>query len=236
LKSLTAVQKEDLLDMDTFIRVLPKKCKTTVSKAVVDEINRAITSDSELRDIYRENLLGYSDVMKEGRYKIKDYLAAVRYVSYKLMGNNNTIAYTKTFPERYQRLVSQKAAPKDISAYACTYNKNKLVNLVFAQTLTPTHVLNADIHQEAINCQAALMRDPGVSDKVRSDAATSLLVHLKPPEGKMELDVAAASSDDLNELREITRLLAATQLKYMQDGTLNAKQVAESRIVKEVPA
>ena len=226
----------DLLDMDTFIRVLPKKCKTTVSKAIVAEVNKAITSDPELRDHYRENLLGYTDVMKEGRYKMRGYIDAVRYVSYKLMGNNNTIAYAKTFPERYARLAAQGAEPKDISAYACTYNKNKLVNLIWAQTLIPTHVLNADIHQEAINNQAAIMRNPAVSDKVRVEAANSLLVHLKPPETGMKLDVAAASSDDLNELKEITRALAAGQLALMNSGQANAKEIAESRIVKEVPA
>ena len=235
MKNTDPTKTSDLLDMDTFIKVLPKKCKVTVSKAIVAEVNKAITSDPELRDIYRENLLGYTDVMKEGKYKIQGYTDAVRYVSYKLMGNNNTIAYAKTFPDRYARLVNQGAAPKDISAYACTYNKNKLVNLIWAQTLIPTHVLNADVHQEAINAQAHLMRTAS-SEKVRCDAANSLLVHLKPPEEGMKLGVTAETSDDLNELKEITRQLALTQMGMMQNGKLSAQEVAESRIVKEVPA
>lgn len=226
----------DLLDMDTFVRCLPKRCKTTVSQAVVKEINKAITSEPEIRDIYRDNLIGFTDVMKEGRYKMPDYINAVRYVSFKLMGNNNTIAYAKTFPDRYARLVAQGAEAKDISAYACTYNKGKLVNLIFAQTLVPTHVLNADIHQEAINAQAAIMRNPAVSDKVRVEAANSLLIHLKPPETGMKLDLAGATDDSLEELRGITRQLALTQQAMMQQGQSNAREVAESKIVKEVPA
>jgi hypothetical protein len=149
------------------------------------------------------------------------------------MGNNNTIAYTKTFPDRYLRLMNQGAEPKDISAYACTYNKNKLVNLIFAQTLVPTHVLNADIHQEAINVQASLMRT-AVSEKVRTDAANSLLTHLKPPESGMKLDVVAETSDDLDALKKITRELALIQKATLEAGQTNARQVAESRIVKEI--
>jgi hypothetical protein len=223
----------DLLDKETFIRCLPKKCKPTVSVAVVAEINKGITSHPEIRDNYRENLLGFTDVMREGKYKMQSYIEAVRYVSYKLMGNNNTIAYTKTFPDRYLRLMNQGAEPKDISAYACTYNKNKLVNLIFAQTLVPTHVLNADIHQEAINVQASLMRT-AVSEKVRTDAANSLLTHLKPPESGMKLDVVAETSDDLDALKKITRELALIQKATLEAGQTNARQVAESRIVKEI--
>ena len=219
--------------MDTFIRVLPKKCKVTVSKAIVVEVNKAITSDPELRDIYRDNLLGFTDVMKEGKYKMQGYIDAVRYVSFKLMGNNNTIAYTKTFPDRYQRLLGQGAEPKDISAYACTYNKNKLVNLIWAQTLIPTHVLNADVHQEAINTQAVLMRT-AVSEKVRCDAANSLLTHLKPPEEGMKLDIAGAGDDSLNELKEVVRTLALTQRGLLESGLTSAQEVAESKIIKEI--
>jgi hypothetical protein len=223
----------DLLDKDTFIRCLPKKCKPTVSVAVVAEINKAITSNPEIRDLYRDNLLGFTDVMREGKYKMQSYIDAVRYVSYKLMGNNNTIAYTKTFPDRYQRLVNQGALPKDISAYACTYNKNKLVNLVFAQTLVPTHVLNADLHQEAINCQADMMRH-AVSEKVRVEAANSLLIHLKPPTDGMKLDIIGETSDDLDQLKKLTRELALIQKKSLEDRIVDARTVAESSIIKEI--
>jgi len=233
LKNTDPTKTSDLLDMDTFVRVLPKKCKTTVSKQLLDEVNRAITSDPELRDIYRENLLGYTDVMKEGKYKIQGYTDAVRYVSYKLMGNNNTIAYAKTFPDRYKRLVDAGAEPKDISAYACTYNKNKLVNLIWAQTIIPTHVLNADVHQEAINAQATLMRT-AVSEKVRCDAANSLLTHLKPPEEGLKLDLRAGDNDQLTELKEITRQLALTQRNMLESGLSSAQEIAESKIVKEI--
>lgn len=223
----------DLLDKETFIRVLPKKCKPTVSDAVVKEINKAITAHPEIRDHYRDNLLGWADVLKEGRYKMQSYIDAVRYVSFKVQGNNNTIAYTKTFPDRYKRLVAQGAEPKDISAYACTYNKNKLVNLIFAQTLVPTHILNADIHQEAVNSQAYLMRHAD-SDRVRMEAANSLLTHLKPPTDGMKLGVVAEESDDLAELKKITRELAEIQRDQMEAGLSSARQVAESRIVKVV--
>jgi len=224
----------ELLSKAALVAVLPKKCKNTLSSEAIQSINDAITTDPELRHSYRENLLGYTDVIKDGKYKIQSYIDAVRYVTYKLMGNNNTIAYTKTFPDRYDRLISQNAEPKDISAYASTYNKNKLVNLIFAQTLVPTHVLNADLHQEAINVQADLMRT-ATSEKVRTEAANSLLIHLKPPENSnIKLDISNSEDTSLTELKEITRQLALQQ-KSMLDGNLtDAKTIAESRIIKEI--
>ena len=228
------VQSPDLLSKDSMIRALPKRCKTLIHDTAVTEINRLITTDPELQEQYRDNLLGYVEVLRQGKYKINSYIDAVRYVSYKLMGNNNTVAYSKTFPDRYDRLLAGGAEPKDISAYACSYNKNKLVNLIFAQTLIPTHIMNADLHQEAINRQASLMRD-AKSEKVRCEAADSLLKHLKPPEGAViELNVKASEDDSLTELKEITRTLAMTQKRMLESGTLNAQEVAESRIVKEV--
>ena len=150
------------------------------------------------------------------------------------MGNNNTIAYTKTFPDRYDRLIKQNALPKEISAYASTYNKTKLVNLIFAQTLVPTHVLNADLHQEAINVQASLMRD-AQSEKVRMEAANSLLTHLKPPEtAHIKLDITKGEDDSLSELKDITRQLALQQKQLLSSGVMNAKTIAESKIIKEV--
>ena len=177
------------LTKDQLIRVLPKKMRKNINDDLVDNINNIVT-DPLIRDAFKENLLSYTNVMRDGRFKIQQYLEAVHYVSHKLFGSTNIEAYTKTFPGRYQRYVDNGTAQKDIASYVTAYNKNKLVNLIMEQTLVPSNILNAHLYQEALNVNADLMHN-AKSEKVRADAANSLLTHLKMPETtKIELDVS----------------------------------------------
>lgn len=213
------------------IKTLPRAVRNGVSDEGVTMIMDTL-NDPALQEELRDNILGYVGVLGDGRFKIQDYLNAVKYVGYKLLGNSNIAAYVKTFPDRYNQLLANGTSEKDISAYVSAYNKNKLVNLILEQTLIPTHVLNADLHQKAINVQAEIMMT-AKSDKVRSDAANSLLIHLKPPEtSKIKLDVEIKESSALQELRDITRELAIQQQKIIQSGGMTAKGIAESQIIE----
>jgi hypothetical protein len=100
------------------------------------------------------------------------------------------------------------------------------------QSLIPTYVLNQDLYQEAINVQAELMRSAN-SEKVRSDAANSLLTHLKQPETrKIEIEMGVRESKSIEELKEATRALAQAQLAAINTGTMSVVDVAHSRIIQ----
>jgi len=222
----------DLMTKDQFIKVLPKGVRTNVTDELLDSINGVIT-DPQLRENFRDNLLSYTKVMADGKYKIQDYVSAVKYVSFKLLGSSNIEAYVKTFPDRYQRLLSEGADDKVISSYVSAYNKNKLVNLIVEQTLVPSHVLNADLYQKALNVQASLMMSAN-SEKVRCDAANSLLSHLKMPETtKVELDVSVKHDKSIDDLRATTLELVKQQRLMMESGAMNVKDVAKSNLVIE---
>ena len=207
---------------------MPKKFRHNVTEDMVKFINA--TEGDEFRDIYKENLLGFSDVMQLGRYGMTEYLNAVKFVSYKLLGDSNTIAYAKVFPDRYQRLVDKNTPMKTISSFSTTYNKGALVHKILERTLVPVHILNMDIHQEAINIQAELMRD-AKSETVRQKAAECLIMQLKAPEtAKIEVDVNY-NNDSIDELRATTRALAQQQLKLIQSGAVTAEDMAHSDII-----
>ncbi len=111
-----------------------------------------------------------------------------------------------------------------------------MVNKILERTLVPVHILNMDIHQEAINTQAELMRT-AKSDTVRQKAAECLIMQLKAPEvAKVEIDVNY-SNDSIDELRETTRALAQQQLKLIKSGAVTAEYIAHSDIIgrKEEP-
>ena len=221
----------ELVTKEQFVKVLPKGVKSRVSDDMVDNINKLL-ADPILREGFRENLFGFTKLLQEGRYKLQSYIDAVRFVSYKLAGNSNLEGYVKTFPDRYSRLVAEGASNNTISSYATMFNKTKLVNLIYEQTLVPTHILNADVFQRAINTQAHLMQH-AKSEKVQTDAANSLLNHLKRPEThKIELDIGFKEDKTISELRDATAALVESQRKALESGAMNAKDIAESSIIE----
>lgn len=221
-----------VLTVDQFKQALPDKVKKSVNQELIDQINTTL-SDPDMYEAYRDNLLSYTRVMSDGRFKVTDYISAVKYVSHKLMGCTNIEAYSKTFPDKIARFTAQGVLPKDIASYVTAYNKSKLVNLIMEQTLIPSYVLNQDLYQKALNVQADLMVS-AKSEKVRSDAANSLLTHLKMPETqKVELEIGVKEDSAIAALRATTMELARQQRMMLEAGAMNAQEVAHSRLVIE---
>ncbi|WP_049149118.1 hypothetical protein [Moraxella catarrhalis] len=221
------------LTVDVLKKSLPSKYKRNVNDDLLEHIN-TILDHPELYDDYRNNFLTYISVIQDGKYKLDDYLNAIKYCTHKLMGESNMDSFVKTFPNRYQSMIAKGYTAKEMSAHVAMYNKNKLVNTILEQTMIPTWVLNQDLYQKAINVQADLMLN-AMSEKVRSDAANSLLVHLKPPEvKKVELDVGIKQNDEIEALRNITAELAAQQRRMIEAGVITAKQNAETKLITKV--
>lgn len=215
----------NVITADTLQVALPAKMKKSINQALIDSINNTLANEETI-EIFKENLLSYGDVMREGKFKIENYISAVKYVTFKLLGATNKDAYIKTFPDKYNKFKQDGVSDKDIASYSTAYNKSKLVNLIYEQTLVPTHVLNAPMFQKAINTQAYLMVN-AKSEKVRSDAANSILTHLKRPEvAKVELDIALKESDTVGALRDATQALVDEQKKLIQNKEKTVKEIA----------
>lgn len=220
-----------VLTIEQFQEALPEKMKKSVNKEIIDQINKTL-SDPELYEQYRDNLLSYTRVMQDGKFKITQYLDAVKYVGFKLMGMTNQEAYSRAFPEKMARFMLQNVAAKDIASYVTAYNKSKLVTLLYEQTMIPTSILNQDLFQKALNVQAELMMTAN-SEKVRCDAANSLISALKPPETKkVELNVGMKEDQSISSLREATLELVAKQKQMLQAGLMDAQQVAHSKVIE----
>ena len=208
-----------MLTKELVERAVPATLKSSITQQLVDRINTAVADPIAAEQI-RDNFLHYTSVLKDGKFKTEDYLNAVMFVSFKLLGNSNQEAYIKTFPQRYTDLVAKGTSSKDIAAYVAMYNKGKLVNLVFEQSAVPSGVLNQNMYQEALNTQFDIMTDLDVSAKVRTEAANSLLVHLKRPEAiKAQIDINLKDSSGMSELKDAMLSLAQEQRTAIQNGT-----------------
>lgn len=220
-----------MLSKDVVVRALPANLKGAVTDQMVDLLNN-ITTDQIIAEQVRDNFVAYSGVMKDGKFKIEDYIRAVTYVSYKLMGDSNQDAYFKTFPDRYQNMLAKGTSDKDMRAYVSMYAKGKLVNLIMEQSLVPTWVLNQDIHQQAINTQAKIMNDPDVCSRDRVAAANSILTHLgKPKEVGPLLNIDMRPQSGINELQDLLGKMAVQQRDLIGSG-VSIKEIAATKIIE----
>lgn len=194
---------------------------------MVDQLN-ALSKDPEEARYIRENFVTFAGVLQEGRYKVGDYVLAVMYVSHKIMGKTNLDSYRATFPDRYANMEKAGKPTKDIASIVTAYNKGMLVTKIMERAIVPTWILNQDAFQSAINTQYELMMDINVSDKVRSDAANSLLTHLKKPEiHKTELKVDIAMNDGMAALEESLIRMSRKQLELIEhDPNVSANDIA----------
>lgn len=222
--------KETQLTLAQLQKMMPTGRKQLATQDFVDKFNDVLLN-TDIRRELRDNFLGYLNVLQDPRYRITEYLNAVKFVSYKLMGDSSIVAYTKTFPERYQKMLDKGWAAKDIASRVSIFNRSQIVNKVMEQTLIPSYVLNQDLYQQALNVQADLMMN-AKSEKVRTDAANSILAQLKMPEAsKVQVDVNVKQDDSINELRQTTLALVKQQRQLIEAGAMTTKEVAHSSII-----
>ena len=205
---------------------LPAGQKNVITQDMVDQLNNLSKDPEEARYI-RENFVSFSQVLMEGRFKIGDYVRAVMYVSYQVMGKSNLEAYKATFPERYKKMEADGRESKDIASYVAAYNKGALVNKVKERAMIPTWILNQDKFQEAINVNYQIMKDEMVSPKVRVEAANSLMTHLKKPEThKTELQISVGMNDGMKALEQRLAEMAEVQQRTIEGKAMTAQEVA----------
>jgi hypothetical protein len=219
-----------MLTKEQVERSLPANLKSAATQPLTDLLNN-IAADPLVAEQVRNNFVSYTSVLKEGKFKAEDYVHAVAYVSYKLMGYTNQDAYFKTFPNRHASLLAKGTSAKDISAYVSAYHRGKLVNLIMEQSLVPTWVLNQDLYQRALNTQADLMVNAS-SDMVRQQAANSILLHLTKPKDavNVQLNLDVKESSGMNEMKEALAQMAKQQQQLIAAG-MTAKEIASSTII-----
>lgn len=210
---------------------LPEQVRKSVNPALIAQLTKTL-SEPDMFEHYRENLLSYTSVMKDGRFKLSNYIDAVKYTSHKLRGLTNLAAFSITFPDKIKKWAAQGVAGKDVASYVTAYNKSKLVFLIMEQAMVPIHILNMDVFQQAINTQAEIMLDTDNSATARSFAANSLMTHLKPPETKkIELDIGVKQDSSIQALRDATMALVAEQRLAISAGAMTAQEAAHAPVM-----
>ena len=222
-----------MLALESVRKLVPKSQRTLITQEFLDKLEASV-NDNLVAEQFKENFVTYLNVLSKGKYKMEDYINAVKYVSFKLLGYSNIDAYTATFPERYERLKTE--GQTQIEAFVSMYNKNKLVMQIYEQTIVPSYVLNAPMHQQALNTLAAMIIDDDVRGMTKVKACEAILQYTKQPDVvKGELTIGIEQSDTINDLREITENLADTYRMMLEKKGMRLKDVAEADIIDITP-
>ena len=222
-----------MLALESVRKLVPKNQRTLITQEFLDKLEASV-NDNLVAEQFKENFVTYLNVLSKGKYKMEDYINAVKYVSFKLLGYSNIDAYTATFPERYERLKTE--GQTQIEAFVSMYNKNKLVMQIYEQTIVPSYVLNAPMHQQALNTLAAMIIDDDVRGMTKVKACEAILQYTKQPDVvKGELTIGIEQSDTINDLREITENLADTYRVMLEKKGMRLKDVAEANIIDITP-
>ena len=222
-----------MLALESVRKLVPKNQRTLITQEFLDKLEASV-NDNLVAEQFKENFVTYLNVLSKGKYKMEDYINAVKYVSFKLLGYSNIDAYTATFPERYERLKTE--GQTQIEAFVSMYNKNKLVMQIYEQTIVPSYVLNAPMHQQALNTLADMIVDDDVRGMTKVKACEAILQYTKQPDVvKGELTIGIEQSDTINDLREITENLADTYRMMLEKKGMRLKDVAEANIIDITP-
>ena len=214
-------------------QALPVNLKSAATQSLTDQINNLV-SDPIIADSIREHFISYAVVLQEGKWGMEAYMNAIQYATYKMMGYSNQEAYQRTFPNRYQNFIQNGTSSKDISAYVSQYHKGKLVNAILEKALIPVHVLYQDVYHQAIRTQADLMLNAN-SEKVRSDAANSIMVALaKPKDNTPTVAIQINNNAEMDAMKQMLKDMSEKQIALVEAG-IPAKELAAQRLIENKP-
>lgn len=221
----------DHLTKEEVAQALPRGMRSLATQEFTDKINGIVT-DPEVAAVVRDNFISYTKVLQEGKFKTEDYLNAVTYCTFKMMGYSNGESYARTFPQRNADQLARGLDSKTISAYVAMYHKGKLVQAILEQAMIPFWLINQDARQRALNVQVDLMQN-AQSEMVRTTAANSVLAHTDKPKDMAPLVNINVTDNGMDSLKNAMRELAQAQLGQVAHG-VPVKQIAEQVLVGRV--
>lgn len=209
---------------------LPAHLRTAVTPQFVDQLNN-MAADPLIAEEFERNFVSYSKVLLEGKYKTQDYLNAISYVTYKLLGHSNQDAFKYTFPDRMRRMTALNYDAKQISSYVSAYHKGQLVTAILTQTIVPAFVLHQSKYHDAAAALHDILTDTKALNKDRVAAADSLMKHLTPPQAKeVNINLGVQESSGMAELRQLLTETARQQKAFIEEGG-DVKAIAEQGLV-----
>ena len=70
-----------MLELEVVKKLLPKSHRTLITQEFLDKVEKSV-NDSAIAEGFKDNFITYLNVLHSGRYKMEDYIAAIKYISF----------------------------------------------------------------------------------------------------------------------------------------------------------
>lgn len=229
------VPEVELVSEELIKKVYPIKIPPRVVRELTETINKAIMGEPEyVREFVKDNMVGLLDVMKgNNTNSFKEYVNAAKFITYKQMGDSDYRAYIRVFPDRVKDYIDRGTSNQQMYVVANRYASGSLVVKMRSMLMFPAHIMYQDVFHKAVQTQCEIMLDTKASPKVRSDAANSLMTHLKQPEvKKAELQISTQDTGAISELAEALSALSDRQSTLIREGKYTVEELRNAEIIK----
>ena len=205
------------MTLDELEVAMPKAKKGQINQELLDIINAAEKS-GDFEGELENQIIGFSGILQEGRYKATDYVKAVEFCAYFLNGDDQSEAFVKTFPEKVKRRVLAGLSSYSTGAPSM-YFRGQLVQRILAQMELPDRFFHNNKVNKAYDKLYSLMMSPKSSDRIQMECATSLITKLGTVEStKMELNIGIEKDESEVALEHKLLELAELQVDAFKRG------------------
>lgn len=185
-----------------------------------------------LRELYKENLLSYSGIAKEGNVKITDYVVAVKYITYRNSGLGNYDAYKLAKKDDVVKALADGVTEKQLRNRAKAYAQTMIVKQIQAQGNTNLRTMFADYVIDGVERMHDIVQNG--SDKNAVEAFKSLMQYIAPPvESKVTVE-AGAVDRKMDELLRMKGEMAVGLSDSIRNGKINIDELISGKNLVDV--
>lgn len=218
-----------------------RRLRGFIDEEFMDKLEVISGSGDEVIDEYMgENFVEWLGVLEGGKWGLREYIDAVKYCSYRLLGETQESSYRKCFQEKCGKVEERYSGESEASRkervcwLARAYDKNKLVCMIMRQSLVPSWILNAPLYQEALNELVKMVRNNEVKGMSKVRACEAIIEATKQPE-EVKVSIGGnvgVRSEAMDELRQVTEELCRGLKEEMRSGRKDLREVSEIELVK----
>lgn len=159
---------------------VPRKFRSQITENFLDQMEQVI-GDGEQARCVRENFISYSKVLQDcgPNVGILDYLNAVRFITFKIMGYSIEESWRRVFPHKVEKLIKE-CKESHICKYSNIFNKSQIVNKIYSQTIIPSYILHHDMYEETLYTLNDMLNNGELRGMAKVKAAKTILKHTNP--------------------------------------------------------
>ncbi len=235
---LNVIKRSEDITKEELKQKFPGK-KNTITDEVVQFLNATMQDPDFDNTTFLSQLVEYQGLMLDNSTSITEFINAMKFCAYLEVEQSVVEAYKRarandTFVQERLTARSGTKLYNELTMAASRYRKNKLVRQILTQSDMPLHLMFQGSRYRAIVVLSREMEEAARSQD-RICAAEKLLMHLKPPESKIELEIGMnKESMDLqsNLFNKMTEVAQMQHERLTKGEKIDAVQRVE--IVTEV--